>query len=71
MKSVVVTFGKGDPKKGSVRVKPLSVELVGCDRDDEVSTEDLGDIYVGRDIMKVLGLSDSDKVKITFEAVNG
>jgi hypothetical protein len=65
MKSIVVTYGHGDGKKGSVRMKPIAVE------NSEVPVMNLGDFYVSRDIMNKLGLKDSDSVKVTFENANG
>jgi hypothetical protein len=61
MEKIVVTYGNGDPKKGSVRVKPISVE------DDAVPVISLGDYYVARGILGALGLKDADSIKITFE----
>jgi hypothetical protein len=58
---VVVTYGKGEGKKGSVRMKPVAVE------NDAVVVDALGDYYVSRAIMTQLGLKDSDLVKVTFE----
>jgi len=65
MEQVIVTYGKGDGKKGSVRMKPLKVES----KDNAVTLESqgLGDYYVSRDIMKALGLSDDESVKVTIE----
>lgn len=61
MQQVVVTYGNGDGKKGSVRMKPIAVE------DAVVPVMNLGDCYVSRDIMNKLGLKDTDTVKVTFE----
>jgi hypothetical protein len=61
MKSVVVTFGAGAPKKGSVRMKAVAVENAA------VPIEAIGDYYVSRDILRVLGLADNAQVKVTFE----
>jgi hypothetical protein len=61
MEKVVVTYGKGEGKKGSVRMKPVAVE------NDAVVVDALGDYYVSRAIMTQLGLKDSDLVKVTFE----
>lgn len=61
MDKVVVTYAKGEGKKGSVRVKPIAVE------NSVVPVMNIGDYYVSRDIMNKLGLSDTDAVKVTFE----
>ena len=68
MEKVVLMYGKGDGKKGSVRMKPVTVVEV---KDNAVTLDSvgLGDIYVSRDIMKALGLKDTDSVKVTFETV--
>ena len=58
---VVVTFGNGEGKKGSVRMKPIAVE------NSVVPVMNIGDFYVSRDIMNKLDLKDSDAVKVTFE----
>ncbi len=61
MSKVVVVYGNGDPKKGSVRMKPLSVE------DEAVPVTNIGDYYLDRAILAKLGLRDSDSVKVTIE----
>jgi hypothetical protein len=63
MESVVVTYGKGEGKKGSVRMKAIAVEK------DAVPLDGIGDYYVSRGIMAALGLKDSDQIKVTFERV--
>jgi hypothetical protein len=68
-KTVVITFGKGEGKKHSVRVKPIEVEVTPAEDKPTVTLESdgLGDFYVSRDIMDALGLDDSDKIKMTIE----
>lgn len=61
MDAVVVTYGNGEGKKGSVRLKPITVENA------VVPVTNIGDYYISRDIMNKLGLKDSDVVKVTFE----
>jgi hypothetical protein len=61
MTNVVVTYGKGEGKKGSVRMKPISVE------NEVVQVTSIGDYYVSREIMNKLDLHDSDSIKVTFE----
>ena len=58
---VIVTFGNGDPKKGSVRMEALEVEGA------VVPVASIGDYYVSRVIMSKLDLNDTDSVKVTFE----
>ena len=61
VQEVVITYGAGDGKKGSVRMKALAVE------DSLIPAVELGDYYVSRRIMTILGLKDSDSVKVTIE----
>jgi hypothetical protein len=61
MEKIVVTYGDGVGKKGSVRLKPIAVE------NSVVPVMNIGDYYISRDIMNKLGLKDTDTVKVTFE----
>lgn len=61
MTKVTVTYGKGDPKKGSVRMKPLSAN-------HDIDVRDLGDLYVSRSILKILGIKDTGAIGVTFES---
>jgi hypothetical protein len=63
MEKVVVTYGNGVPKLGVVRMKPIAVENA------VTPATELGDYYISRKIMGLLGLKDSDSVKVTFEKV--
>jgi hypothetical protein len=59
MPNIVVTYGQGDPKKGSVRMKPIHAT-------EDIDPSNLGDIYVSRDIMKSLGIKDSGTIEVTY-----
>lgn len=61
LEKVVVTYGHGEGKTVTVRVKPIAVE------NSAVPVMGLGDCYVSRSILNALDLKDSDKVKLTFE----
>lgn len=65
MDKVVVTYGNGEGKKGSVRLKPIKVE------GSIIPVVNIGDYYISRDIMNKLGLTDEDSVKVTFEKCEG
>ncbi len=58
---IIVTYGNGESKKGSVRMKPTAVEP------SSVSLMSLGDYYIARTILDRLGIADTDSVKVTFE----
>ena len=66
---VVATYGEGDAKKHSVRLSPVAVEVVPAEDSPTVTltSPGFGDLYVSRDIMRTLGLKDSDRVKVTIE----
>jgi hypothetical protein len=58
---IVITYGNGEPKKGSVRMKPTAAEP------STISLMSLGDYYIARTILDRLGIADTDSVKVTFE----
>ncbi len=58
---VVVIYGNGESKKGSVRFKAVSVA------DETVSVISLGDYYVARTVLDKLGIKDNEQVRVTFE----
>ena len=66
---VVAVYGEGDGKKHSVRMTPVNVEVFPIENPPTVTltSPGFGDLYVSREIMKTLGLKDSDRVKVTFE----
>lgn len=61
MNPVIVVYGEGDPKKHSVRYKPLEAGNVLVDK--------LGDLYISRDILEEIGATEKSRVRVTYEVM--
>lgn len=64
MAKVTILYGKGDPKKHSVRYAHVDG---GSHHFDALK---VSDIYVSRDILDEIGATDKSTIRVTYEKVD-
>jgi hypothetical protein len=62
MERLYIIYGNGDPKKGSVKLSPITSNQPAA-----IDQSYAGPIYLSRNILNALGAKDHDQIKVTFE----